>query len=150
MSDIAIRRAHAEQELIARGVIGPNGLPPGMRLILRLFPHQKVPFYGDYWLAGLQLGVMFGLPMAAFIGWICSLGDKVSVGLGLGLGAAGGVAFGGVFALYLPMVHRRAKLSDWAALDRPPGAAVPERAQDIADINKSFLRDLLHPSGEGD
>lgn len=104
------RRDLAEQELQARGLI-KNGYPGGMRLILRLFPEQKAPYYGDHGRYGLQLGVMFAIPMTAFLLFVSTLDDDLPVLFFFLMGLGAGAAFGAIFGLMMTAIHRRMKLT---------------------------------------
>lgn len=133
------RRDLAEQELLARGLIKKR-YPGGMRLIMRLFPQQKAPYYGDHGRYGLQLGAMFAIPMTAFLLFAGSLSDDIPILYFLLMGFGGGAAFGAIFALMMKAIHRRMKLTPWEELgNRPPGE-IPEGAATFNEIEAEYFR----------
>ena len=133
---VAVRRAHAEAELIARGVLKGGGFPPGLRLIQWMMPWLKSPYYGDHATYGLVMGGLFGLPMGGFCALVVAQGNAPP-GAGwwafLGLGVLSGLMFGGGMAFFMRRTHRQMRLTPWEALDRPAGAP-PDGAASFARI----------------
>lgn len=133
-----VRCALAERELAARGLIRGR-YPAGMRLVLWLFPGQKAPFYGDYGRYGLQLGVLFGIPMTLILLGISFLDDDLPLGGFLGLGLLAGAAFG-MISMLMKSVHRRMKLTPWDELGRRTPGAIPAGAERYDEIAADFVR----------
>lgn len=132
------RRDLAEQELLVRGLI-KNRYPGGMRLIMRLFPEQKAPYYGDHGRYGLQLGVLFAIPMTAFLLFAGSLSDDISILFFLLIGLGAGAAFGAIFGLMMKAIHRRMKLTPWEELGTRPPGEIPEGAATFEEIEAEYF-----------
>ena len=136
---VANRRRHALLELRERGVLKSGKYPPGLRLILWLFPRQKAPYYGDYGLYGVQMGVLFALPFVGLLSWVISLEGTLHWSLGAGLGFGAGALFGYVMSAWMKSVHRKLMLTPWDQLDEPSGAA-PKDAERYKDLEREMLR----------
>jgi hypothetical protein len=133
------RRDLAEQELLARGLIKFR-YPAGMRLIMRLFPEQKAPYYGDHGRYGLQLGAMFAIPFTAFLLFVGSLSDDVPILFFLLMGLGAGAAFGAIFGMMMKAIHRRMKLTPWAELGTRPSGEIPDGAATFKEIEAEYFR----------
>lgn len=137
---IARRNMHAIEELRYRGFLRNGKLPPGLRLLMKLFPRQKAPYYGDYWLYGLQQGILFGLPFIAVLAWGFAAGGEHSVWLGVGVGLLAGAEFGGGMSYYMNWANKKAKLTPWEQLDEPAPKEVPKGAVDPEELTAQALR----------
>ena len=133
------RRRNAILELERRGVAGGNGMPAGMRMILRFFPNQRPPYYGDRGKFFLQLAVMFGLMMTPFLWIFIAMDGRYSGWVALGLGLLSGVGFSALFVPFLGAVHRRMRLTQWEDLDADPTGEAPEGAEDYDDIETEHV-----------
>lgn len=143
MSDIetiARRRRLAEEELIRRGVLKARRFPPGLRLVMRLMPRLKAPYYGDHGTYGLILAVLFGLPMTLFICIPVWLSDEVPLSFGLLLGFGSGALFGLLFTGWMKRVHDRMDLTPWEHLEDGITEARPGDRQALDTMEAGMIR----------
>ena len=116
---VAIRRRHAREELMRRGVLKGGDYPPGMRLVMRIFPRLKPPYYGDRAANAAILGTLFALPMGAMLIFVSLAGENLPIWAALLLAAGGGAFFGWRLTGYTIAAHRRLRLTPWDQLDHP-------------------------------